>query len=52
MCGVKVSAPFSGVKGDFCFDFPADNFEPEDDLLGGPPEVEEEGIIDGIISWF
>jgi len=37
-CGVKVSAPFSGAKGDFCLDFPAGSFVPDDDLLGGPPK--------------
>ena len=36
ICGVKLSTPLSGVKGDFCLDFP-DNFVPDSDLLGGPP---------------
>lgn len=37
-CGAKVSAPDSEVKGDFCLNFPADNFVPDVDLLGGPPK--------------
>jgi len=50
ICGVNVSAPVSGVKGDFCFDFPADNLEPDEDLLGGPPKDAGRREISSVLS--